>query len=89
MSGTTNKPHPFALNNNKWLVFKRAHLRNLESFLNVFSISEIKIIPVHDYEKRYADTFVITKIRTFKYEPFFIVGGGGGGGGAYSCTYGT
>ena len=36
------------------------------------------MVPVHDFEKRYADTFVITKIRTFKHEPFFIVGGGGG-----------
>ena len=47
------------------------------------------MVPVHDYEKRYAEMFAITKIRTFKHEPFFIVGDeGGGGGGAYSwyCT---
>ena len=37
------------------------------------------MVPVHDYVKRYAEAFVITKIRTFKHEPFFIVGGGGGG----------
>ena len=37
------------------------------------------MVPVHDYEKRYAEAFAITKIRTFKHEPFFIVGGGGGG----------
>ena len=46
------------------------------------------MVPVHDYEKRYAEAFVITKIRTFKHEPFFIVGGGGGGGGgAYSWYF--
>ena len=38
------------------------------------------MVPVHDYEKRYAEAFAITRIRTFKHEPFFIVGGGGGGG---------
>ena len=38
------------------------------------------MVPVHDYVKRYAEAFAITKIRTFKHEPFFIVGGGGGGG---------
>ena len=37
------------------------------------------MVPVHDYVKRYAEAFAITKIRTFKHEPFFIVGGGGGG----------
>ena len=47
---------------------------------NVFSISETEMVPVHDYVKRYAEAFAITKIRTFKHEPFFIVGGGGGGG---------
>ena len=47
---------------------------------NVFSISETKMVPVHDYEKRYAEAFAIT-MRTFKHEPFFIAGGGGGGGG--------
>ena len=36
------------------------------------------MVPVHDYEKRYAEAFAITKMRTFKHEPFFIVGGGGG-----------
>ena len=36
------------------------------------------MVPVHDYEKRYAEAFAITKVRTFKHEPFFIVGGGGG-----------
>ena len=41
-----------------------------------------------DYEKRYAEAFAITKIRTFKHEPFFIVGGGGGGG-AYSWYFTT
>ena len=44
---------------------------------NVFSISEKKKVPVHDYEKRYAEAFAITKIWTFKHKPFFIVGGGG------------
>ena len=39
------------------------------------------MVPVHDYEKRYAEAFAITKMRTFKHEPFFIVGGGGRGGG--------
>ena len=38
------------------------------------------MVPVHVYDKRYAEAFAITKIRTFKHEPFFIVGGGGGGG---------
>ena len=37
------------------------------------------MVPVHDYVKRYAEAFAITKIRTFTHEPFFIVGGGGGG----------
>ena len=37
------------------------------------------MVPVHDYEKRYAEAFAITKMRTFKHEPFFIAGGGGGG----------
>ena len=37
------------------------------------------MVPVHDYEKRYAEAFAITKIPTFKHEPFFIFGGGGGG----------
>ena len=46
---------------------------------NVFSISETEMVPVHDYEKKYIEAFAITKIRTFKHEPFFIVGGGGGG----------
>ena len=52
---------------------------------NVFSISETEMVPVHDYVKRYAEAFAITKIRTFKHEPFFIVGGGGGG--AYSWYF--
>ena len=39
------------------------------------------MVSVHDYEKRYAEAFAITKMRTFKHEPFFIAGGGGGGGG--------
>ena len=43
------------------------------------------MVPVHDYEKRYAEAFAITKIRMFKHEPFFIVGGGGGG--AYSWYF--
>ena len=43
------------------------------------------MVPVQDYEKRYAEAFAITKIRTFKHEPFFIVGGGGGG--AYSWYF--
>ena len=38
------------------------------------------MVPVHAYEKRYAEAFAITKMRTFKHEPFFIVRGGGGGG---------
>ena len=37
------------------------------------------MVAVHDYEKRYAEAFTITKIRTFKHEPFFIIGGEGGG----------
>ena len=49
------------------------------------------MVPVHDYVKRYAEAFAITKIRTFTHEPFFIVGGvgggGGGGGGAYSWYF--
>ena len=36
------------------------------------------MVPVHDYEKRYAEAFAITKMRTFKHKPFFIDGGGGG-----------
>ena len=32
------------------------------------------MLPVHDYEKGYAEAFTIMKMRTF-----FIVGGGGGG----------
>ena len=43
------------------------------------------MVPVHDYVKRYAEAFAIMKIRTFKHEPFFIVGGGGGG--AYSWYF--
>ena len=49
------------------------------------------MVPVHDYEKRYAEAFAITKIRTFKQEPFFIVGGGGeaeGGGSLFVVLYG-
>ena len=42
------------------------------------------MVPVQDYEKRYAEAFAITKIQTFKHEPFFIVGGGGG---AYFTVY--
>ena len=38
------------------------------------------MVPVHDYEKRYAEAFAIT-MRTFRHEPFFIAGDGGGGGG--------
>ena len=45
------------------------------------------MVPVHDYEKRYAEAFAITKMRTFKHEPFFIVGGGGGGGGGGGEAY--
>ena len=45
------------------------------------------MVPVHDYVKRYAEAFAITKIRTFKHEPFFIVGGGGGG--LFVVLYGT
>ena len=32
------------------------------------------MVPIHDYEKRYAEPFTITKIRTFKHEPFFCWG---------------
>ena len=39
------------------------------------------MVPVHDYDKRYVEAFTITKIWTFKHEPFFFWGGGGGGGG--------
>ena len=35
------------------------------------------MVPVHDYENRYA---AITKIWTFKHEPFLGGEGGGGGG---------
>ena len=49
------------------------------------------MVPVHDYEKRYAEALAITKIPMFKHEPFVIVrgggGGGGGGGGAYSWYF--
>ena len=38
------------------------------------------MVPVRDYEERYAEAFAITKVRTFKHKPFLIVGGGGGGG---------
>ena len=34
----------------------------------------------------FGETFEVTEMRTFKHEPFFIVGGGGGG--AYSSLYG-
>ena len=30
------------------------------------------MVPVHDYEKRCAEAFTITKIRTFKHELFFF-----------------
>ena len=38
------------------------------------------MVPIHDYEKRYMEAFVITKIRiqTFKHEPFLFLGGRGG-----------
>ena len=39
------------------------------------------MVPVHDYDKRYVEAFTITKIWTFKHEPFFFRRGGGGGGG--------
>ena len=49
------------------------------------------MLRVHDYEKRYAETFAITKIRVFKCEPFFFMletegWEGGGGGGVISNT---
>ena len=34
------------------------------------------MVPVHDYEKRYAEALAITKKRVLKHEPFVIVGGG-------------
>ena len=34
----------------------------------------------------FEETFEVTEMRTFKHEPFFIVGGGGGGG-AYSWYF--
>ena len=52
-------------------------------FSNVFSISETKMVPVHDYEKRHVEAFAITKMRTFIHEPFFI----GVGGGYYSWYF--
>ena len=73
---------PSAPNSKKWLLFKRAHLRNLESLLKRIQCFRNKMVPVHDYEKRYAEAFAIT-MRTFKHEPFLLLGaeGGGGGGG--------
>ena len=44
------------------------------------------MVPVHDYEKRYAEALAITKIRTFKHEPLLIVGGGGGGASSWYVT---
>ena len=38
------------------------------------------MVPVRDYEKRYAEAFTITKVRTFKHKPFFNCWGRGGGG---------
>ena len=35
------------------------------------------MVPVHDYEKRCAEAFVITKMQKFKHKPFFGLGGGG------------
>ena len=54
--------------------------------LNMFSISANKMLSVQDYEKLSAKAFAITKIQTFKHEPFSSVGGGGGGGGGGLCV---
>ena len=37
------------------------------------------MVPIYDYEIRYAEASVITEILTFKHEPFLFGGGGGGG----------
>ena len=42
-------------------------------------------IPFLKCGNRYAEALTITKIRSFKHEPFFF--GGGGGGGAYSWYF--
>ena len=75
--GLVSPPPPPTITNGSCLNVRISVTSKVSS--NVFSISETKMVPVHDYEKRYAEAFAITKIRTFKYEPFFIVGGGGGG----------
>ena len=52
--------------------------------LNLFSISgkqRKQIVPVHNYDTRYAEAFTITKIRTFKHEQFLLLLGAELGGG--------
>ena len=57
-------------------MFKRAHSVATNVSLNLFSISGEQIVLVHHYENRYAEAFAITKLRTFKHEPFLGFGGG-------------
>ena len=61
----------------KWLVFKRPHLRNRNASAYLFTGT----IFVSEMLNTFEETFEVTEMRTFKHEPFFIVGGGGGGGG--------
>ena len=81
---TTNKlppPPPSAPNKKKWLMFKCPYVHNRECFCVTFFIIMYRYHFVSEMLNTF-ETFEVKEMRTFKHEPFFIVGGGGGG--AYS-----
>ena len=65
-------------NNKKWLMFKCPYLRNRECFCVTFFIIMYRYHFVSEMLNTF-ETFEVKEMRTFKHEPFFIVGGGGGG----------
>ena len=76
---------PSAPNNKKWLVFKRPYLRYHERIC----VSCTGTIFLSEMLNTYEETFEVTEMRTFKHEPFFIVGGRGVGGGGGERIRGT
>ena len=69
------------LNERIFVIMNAAACRSLKSCWST--------IPFLKCGNRYAEALTITKIRSFKHEPFFFGGGGGGGGGggAYSWYF--
>ena len=53
-------PPPPTIKNGSCLNVRISVVSNVSS--NVVSISETIMVPIHDYEKRYAEAFAITKI---------------------------